>query len=135
MATVPKETIYLNIANGAWTTIPVTIAACRRMVITEVPTDSGSAQTYAPQGLQYQRWDATTQTWGATQQAVPGEEIPVGDGMSVIGWNAQTMTGGTGQGLATQARAADTPIRIQSATATGTQVRAREWNRGFAITS
>lgn len=146
MSSSPKETVYGPFDNSAWINIPCTIASVRRMVIEEVPTFANNLQTaFAPQGLQYQRWDpmlqdAVTGARGAFEatvhQALPAEEVEVGDGMTVIGWNAQIMTNASPNSTgSTAARAADIPIRIRSATAVTTQVRAREWNRGFAINS
>lgn len=135
MATEPKRTEYaINADSGAFVAIPCTIAAVKSIEIVEIPGVSGAAQaTYSPQGLQYQLWDpslvvtpgAVAGGWGPTLQAYPGEPIQLGDGFSVIGWNAQPPNwAGT--------RAADTPIQILSASSTATRVQVRESTRKIA---
>ncbi|SRR5579872_4699535 len=131
MASYPKQTVYNNIAeSGAdnnFTDIPATIN-CRRMEIVEIPPQSGGNQgTFQPQGLQYQLYDATSKTWGPTIQALPGEQIVIGDQVAewkgrgpVIGWRQQ-------QDYFGNIRAADTPIRLMSGTNTATQVVVNEY--------
>ena len=143
MASSPKTTTYLAISNSAFVKIPATIAALRKMIVTEVPTvaqaQSGPG-VFTPQGLIYQLWDPsilnadnTRGAFGPSQVALPGEDIVIGDGMTVIGWSAQSVTSSSFNqaGGPVKARAADNPVQIQSATSTNTQVIVKEWNRGI----
>lgn len=139
MSSSPRETLYGPFDNSAWVNIPCTMFGVRRMVIVEVPPQSGTPPVQGnnvPQGLSYQRWDPNLNNglgdFGPTiYEALPDEEIPVGDGMTEVGHNAQVTVSSGGA----KNRAADIPIRIRSGTSTTTQVRVREWNRGIAITS
>ena len=134
MASQPKRTTYaINGDAGAFVNIPCTMAAVKVMEIEEVPPVSGAGQgTLSLQGLQYQVWDpslvatpgAVAGGYGPTQQAAPGEFIVLGDGFTVLGWQAQPANWASAAG-----RPADVPVKILSGTATATQVQVREYTR------
>lgn len=131
MASYPKQTVYTGIgeagADASFTDIPCTIN-CRRMEIVEVPPpNAGNQGNFLPQGLQYQLYDSSLKQWGPTVQALPGEQVVVGDQVAewrgrgpIVGWRQQSDHFGN-------VRPADTPIRIMSGTATATQILVNEY--------